>query len=366
MECIIIPDYFRRKRINFDLKKVLVQKLYKNPEAFLYEAHFYAYLQELESTHQLSLLPRNLYVYYVLSMLFAEVNNGGFLQFLQNSSSETFDDLLPCARFFGISSLEKLIEAFTDSVNKYLAKSGQSLSCFDPDNQTIEILDKYDNEFYDLESKIDLERELLRYYKNNFTVKSIKYPAAKEKTSDVCNYFIVPIELLNNDLFCALDSFLKVLADFSEQNWTIELWNFFDTYRICAHTSGKAICLETVMSKWSCNGFSFSSNNDDCYRNRMRLCSFFDTVSIVSGIDGNSEYAVTISQSGFEQNEKIMKYRFILSGIRYELAFSKISVGDMSHKQDPEKYHIIKEYLENHFGDYDNINAFFESGEYAE
>lgn len=348
------------------MKKILVQKLYKNPEAFLYEDHFYAYLQELESAHQLSLLPQNLYVYHVLSVFLAEVNNGGFLQYLQNSSVETFDDLLPCARILGISSLEKLIEAFTDTVNRSLAKSGQSLSCFDPDDQTIEILDKYDNEFYDLESKNDLEKALLKYYKNNFTVKSIKYLAAKEKTSDVCNYFIVPTELLSNDLSCALDSFLKVLADFSEQRWTIELWNFFDTYRICAHTSGKAICLETIMSKWSRNGFSFSGNNDDCYRNRMMLCSFFDTVNIVSGIDGNSEYAVTISQSGFQQNEKIMKYRFILSGIQYEPEFSKVSVGDMSHKQDPEKYHRIKEYLENHYHDYDNITAFTESGKYTE
>ena len=348
------------------MKKLLVQKLYKNPEAFLYEDHFYVYLQELERAHQLSLLPQNLYVYYVLSVLFAEVNNGGFLQYLQNSSSETFDDLLPCARILGISSLEKLIGSFTDTVNNSLAQFGLSLSCSDPDDQTIVMLGKYDNEFYDLESKIDLEQELLKYYKNNFTVKSIKYPAVKEQVSDVCNYFIVPTELLNNDLFCALDSFLKVLADFSEQRWRIELWNFFDTYRICAHTGGKAISLETVMSKWSCNSFSFSGNNDDCYRNRMMLCSFFDTVNIVSGNDGNSEYAVTISRSGFEQNEKIMKYRFILSGIRYKTEFSKISVGDMSHKQDPEKYHRIKDFLENHYHDYDNITAFFESGEYAE
>jgi len=53
-----------------------------------------------------------------------------------------------------------------------------------------------------------------------------------------------------------------------------------------------------------------------------------------------------------------------MAGRAYDQEISTISVGDMSHKKDPEKYYIIKKYLESHYKEYKNIETVFESGEY--
>ena len=96
----------------------------------------------------------------------------------------------------------------------------------------------------------------------------------------------------------------------------------------------------------------------------MKLSSAFEKISIMSGTDGISEYAVRISSSGFEKNEFKMKHQFVMAGRAYDQEISTISVGDMSHKKDPEKYYIIKNYLESHHKEYKNIETVFESGEY--
>jgi len=36
----------------------------------------------------------------------------------------------------------------------------------------------------------------------------------------------------------------------------------------------------------------------------------------------------------------------------------------MSHKNDPQKYDLIKEFLEKHYKEYSNIETVFESGDY--
>jgi hypothetical protein len=78
-------------------KKIFSQKLYKNPDDFLYSESFLPYVLSLEEAGDLQRLPENLYVYYVLSVLENEVNNGGFLQYLTNRTKDTFKEVSFCA-----------------------------------------------------------------------------------------------------------------------------------------------------------------------------------------------------------------------------------------------------------------------------
>ena len=237
---------------------------------------------------------------------------------------------------------------------------------FDNDiNQTIaDQIDAFDNQFYELDEKFDTLKIAEKFYKNNYSIEKIDVPKIKEPESSSCKYFVVPTDLICKDVEEAVESFLKVLSDFSEQRWTIELWNFFDTYRLTASTYGKAIDLETVMLNWAVPTYSFSDISNDGYMSRMKLSSYFENVSIMSGTDGISEYAVKMSSSGFEKNEIKMKHQFVMAGRAYDQEISTISIGDMSHKKDPEKYYIIKNYLESHYKEYKNIETVFESGEY--
>ncbi len=60
-----------------------------------------------------------------------------------------------------------------------------------------------------------------------------------------------------------------------------------------------------------------------------------------------------------------MKHQFVIAGRAYDQETSTISIGDMSYNKDPEKYYITKKHLEDHYLEYGNIEAVFESGEYV-
>ena len=338
----------------------MIIKLPKRPDSIFNNEHLFNYLLDLERNQKLEILPANLMVYYVLNTFINEVLNGGLTQYLTNSSKQTYIYLRQCGILLNHDAFTPFILRICDYFDSILPVD------FDNDiNQTIaDQIDAFDNQFYELDEKFDALKIAEKFYKNNYSIEKIDVPKIKEPESSSCKYFVVPTDLICKDVEEAVESFLKVLSDFSEQRWTIELWNFFDTYRLTASTYGKAIDLKTVMLNWDDPIYSFSAASSDGYINRMKLSSYFEKISIMGGTDGISEYAVRMSSSGFEKNEMKMKHQFVMAGRAYDKEISAISVGDMSHKKSPEKYHIIKNYLETHYKEYKNIETVFESGEY--
>ena len=338
----------------------MIIKLPKCPDSIFNNEHLFNYLLDLERKQKLDILPANLMVYYVFSTFVNEVLNGGLVQYFTNSNKLTYIHLRQCAILLNHEAFTPYVLEVCDYVD--------SIPPLDFDNEIdqaiAEQLDVFDNQFYELDEKFDALKIAEKFYKNNYSIEKIDIPKIKEIESNSCKYFVAPKDLICKNVEDTIESFLKVLADFSEQRWTIELWNFFDTYRITASTYGKAIDLETVMLHWADSTYSFSNSSNDGYNDRIKLSSAFEKISIMSGTDGISEYAVRISSSGFEKNEFKMKHQFVMAGRAYDQEISTISVGDMSHKKDPEKYYIIKKYLESHYKEYKNIETVFESGEY--
>lgn len=338
----------------------MIIKLPKRPDSIFNNEHLFNYLIDLERKQKLDILPENLMVYYVFSTFINEVLNGGLIQYFTNSSKQTYIYLRQCGTLLNHDAFTPYVLRICDYFDLILPIDFDN----DIDQVIADQIDVFDNQFYELDEKFDALKIAEKFYKNNFSIEKIEVPKIKELEGSSCKYFVIPSELICKDVEEAIKSFLKVLSDFSEQRWTIELWNFFDTYRITASTYGKAIDLEAVMLNWADPTCSFSALSNDGYINRMKLPSYFEKISIMSGTDGISEYAVRISPSGFEKNEFKMKHQFVMAGRAYGKEISAISAGDMSHKKDPEKYHIIKNYLEAHYKEYQNIETVFESGEY--
>ena len=338
----------------------MIIKLPKRPDSIFNNEHLFNYLLDLERKQKLDILPANLMVYYVFSTFVNEVLNGGLVQYFTNSSKLTYIHLRQSAALLNHEAFTPYVLGVCDYVDSILPLDFDN----EIDQAIVEQLDVLDNQFYELDEKFDALKITEKFYKSNYSIEKIDIPKIKEIESSSCKYFVAPKDLICRDIEESIESFLKVLADFSEQRWTIELWNFFDTYRITASTYGKAIDLETVMLHWADSTYSFSGISNDGYIDRMKLSSGFERISIMSGTDGISEYAVRISSSGFEKNEFKMKHQFVMAGRAYDQEISTISVGDMSHKKDPEKYYIIKRYLESHYKEYKNIETVFESGEY--
>ena len=333
----------------------MIIKLPQRTESIYNNEHLFNYLLELESTQKLDTLPVNLMVYHVLTTFANEVDNGGVEQYISNSSKQTYVYLRKCGELLEHPAFSTYISKVCDYFDAALPLDLE----FESD-----VIEALDQEFYRLDKEHDFSKAIDAFYRSHFSVEKIDVPKIKERESDSCRYFVIPKEMTCCDTEQAIDSLLKVLGDFSEQSWRVELWNFFDTYRIIAHSYEKAIDLDSVLLNWDNSNFSFSGQQSRALADRFRLCSYFNGISIISGTDGISQYAVKINASGFAKNEKKMKYLLLTMGRAYDTEICEIHIGDMSHKKDPEKYQTIKKYLEEHYSEYPNIETVFESGEY--
>ena len=278
------------------MEKKIVQKLTKKPENFLYNETFFAYLQNLEQNHTLNTLPFNLYVYYVLSTLFGEVNNGGFSQFLYNSSCKMTGDLTVCAESLGIEELTALIREFVAVVNEAL--NGKEPGEFEFGDEYEERFGAFDKRFYAIEEKYDIEKALLKYYQNNFTEKSVSYTAVKEKESDKCKYF--KYDITDVSLSAAVKAYLDFVSTYKVK-WNIEVMN--NTFIAAAEKD--CVSLPEIMRCFT--------NELDKYGPVLAFDSFKVSAPIPKNecVDGVIEVnAVHINPSGFEDNEYRIKLKF--------------------------------------------------------
>ena len=335
----------------------MIVKLPKQPDKIFENEHLFNYILELERTQKLETLPLNIMVYYVLRTFSDEIDNGGLMQYFTNTSKQTYPFLRQCGGYLNHSAFSPFIAKVCD----YFDLIDITILEDDVDQAIFNQAEWFDNEYYKLDEKCDFEKVLNDFYKANYNIEKIDIPKIKEAESKTCRYFTIPKEQICKDPREAAESFLRVLADFSEQRWTIELLNFFDMYRITATTYGKAIDLNTILRNWDSQDFSFSGSSNNSYSQRMKLSSYFETLNIASGTDGISQYQASITSSGFVKNEKKIKHHFLISGMQYDQEISRISTNNLSHKKDGDKYEIFKAYLEEHYKEYENIERVFES-----
>lgn len=333
----------------------MIVKLPKQPDKIFENEYLFNYILELERMQKLETLSLNIMVYYVLRTFSDEINNGGLMQYFTNTSKQTYPFLRQCGGYLNHFAFSPFIAKVCDYFDLIDITTLEG----DVDQAIFNQAERFDNEYYKLDERCDFEKVLTDFYKANYSIEKIDIPKIKEPESKTCRYFTV--STVCKDAREAAESYLKVLADFSEQRWTIELWNYFDTYRIIATTYGKAVDLDMVLQNWDNQNFSFCGNHNTSYFQRMKLSSYFGTINIVSGTDGISQYQMSISPSGFVKNEKKIKHHFLMSGTQYDQEFSRISLGNLSHKKDGVKYDIFKSYLEEHYKEYPNIETVFES-----
>lgn len=329
-------------------------KMLKNPEKMIFEESVYNYIVMLEDTGKLDLLPKNLFVYYVFYVLTNEVNNGGYDQYLSNSSKNTYRYLRKCAEYLG----HGILTPYTIEVCDYIDTFGDISEI--TNEAFFDRLSEFDNKFYDIDKKINIFNVITKYYQSNIELDIIDVPKLKEKESCKCRYFTVPKEIPRVGAEEAAESFLRILSDYSEHRWIVELFQMFDNYRIMARTVNSAINLREAVAKWGEEG-SFSPECRAELRDRMRVSVFFKEIRILSSEDEQFINAVWVKPSGYERREYKVKYGKH-SIKRKGIPEGSISTADMSYKKNPETYNKIKEVLESKYKEYPNIESFFESG----
>ena len=332
------------------MKKETTVRLTKNPEYYLYTRNMFNYIVMLEDTGRLNELPKNLFVYYVVSLFADEVNNGGVEQYITNSSKNTYPFLRTCA--------ENLAH---NTITPYLYELCDYIDSFPPDTESEEFfvgLEPFSDRFFEIEKKHDFCKIALKYYKENFEVDRITIPIIKEKESDTCGYFTVTKEAKCKDAEVAAKAFLDILGSFKNHLWSIELWVFGDTFSVIASAYNEIIDLKRIIAEWGKGG--------DLHTAQYMICDFAKEVRFstypVEGEDIYQNY-VQIAPDGYEKNEYMMKYYSlkVTGATNINPGENEFRLFGISRTKKPEAYDKIKNYLENNYRNYSNIERVFET-----
>ncbi len=332
-------------------------KMLKDPQKMIFTESVYNYIVMLEDTGKLDMLPKNLFVYYVLFTLTNEVNNGGYDQYLSNSSKNTYRYLRKCAEYLDHEVLTPYIFEVCDFIDSSMPCDITEIT----DDAFFDRLSEFDNKFYDIDKKFDVFNLITNYYQANIEFEKIDVPKLREKESDLCRYFTVPKEMSRISAEEATESFLKILADYSEHRWIVELLQIFDGYKIKAHAIKKSIDLAEAVAKWG-EEVSFSEAGCADFGDRIKVSSYFKEIGIFSSEDGQFTDVVWVRPSGYERREYKIKYGKHSGGMKTGIPEGAIMSGELSYKKDPERYNKIKEILESKYREYPNIESFVESG----
>lgn len=292
------------------------QKLYKNPDVYLYREDFFAYLTDLQNRGALHELPQNLYVYYVLNTLSGEVNNGGFVQFLTNSSRLVFWDLLPCAKLLDVPAFTALIQDLTDAVDSWLAAHHADLESAAYDDAICGQLEEFDRRFFALNDD-GLWKKILNYYKTNFTAKFIRYEAVKELPGPGCSYFTP--ERQSHDVPELVRCLFAFLEEF-EVSWRIV---FFEDCTLSAIPERECFDLDEFVAHFANPFYSFRTHRVEGIRTERTALANLGCLYVnqrnpqdPDRPDYRSVDQVKVTPSDFSPREYKIKRRFQIGWFR--------------------------------------------------
>lgn len=137
----------------------------EDPRELLKDREAFGYLMDLEEKGKLDVLPLPLLVYYVIgSVTSDEVDNGGFAQYLSNSSVDTLPYLQRCADAIGDAKLISLIDDLLKAVGKYAEPDDiKAVRDFECPDEFEDVLSSLDDRFYGL----DAEGLAKKYYRDH-------------------------------------------------------------------------------------------------------------------------------------------------------------------------------------------------------
>lgn len=332
------------------MKKETVIRLSKDPERYLYTRSMFNYVVMLEDTGRLSELPKNLFVYYVISLFADEVNNGGIGQYITNSSKKTYPFLRVCAEHLNHKEITPFIFEICDYIDS-----------FSPDTESDDFfagLDTFDDRFFEIDNKYEFRKIALEYYRKNLEVDKITIPVIKDKESDTCGYFVVTKEEKCKDAEIAAKALLDILDSFKDHRWSIELWIFDDIFNVIASSFDETLDLKKILAEWG--------KNDDLRTAQGRICDFAKYIRFCTypKVDADVYHNyVQIELDGYEKNEYMLKYYSmnVTYATNVNPGENTLTLFRLSRTKKPGVYEKMKAYLETHYQEYHNIERVFET-----
>lgn len=346
------------------IKKI---KFTKNPEAMLEKKEVETYLYYLEDNNDLEKIPLPLLTYYVVgNVLTNEVNNGGFSQYLTNSSINTLPYLKECIYVINNEELTSIITDLFLSIQTYLKTENlEIIKNSDYSEELEDVFSSLDLRFYELDKKEGIVQLAKKYYQNNIPNDKLVVEIVKERESEFVHYFTK--NLTNITTENAIEAVMDFVAQHSNINFDIKILRWKNHYRLQIIDNSNSFNLVEIMNKFKDNstsnqifnilGFKFSGE-------------YFNGV-IFDACDENKDlWRLEIEKSGFEKNEyKIERFMFCRYDPDPNFLFnhkiiSHISIGDFDYNEID--IDLFKEILVKNAKTLNNINRIDEEiTEYA-
>ena len=293
----------------------------KNPRTLIDRDDVMNYLFYLEDNGMLDNLEPSFLAYYVLAdRLLNEVNNGGFEQYLINSSVATLPFLESSAKLVGNDELCRIVNDFVAEVNKrFDLENVLSRKKIEFDDEFIGFLSELDDRFCALDRCYDIEKIVRKYYQAHIPTNKIEIQIIKPRETDCLRYFVKNVKGIS--LQDATNAFIDYLNEFVGIKWQIEIMKFGEIFRINAIDDTNSINLDEVFRNFT---------EFEC---ALKMLKFQEiTIRIVH--NGTETHDVSITPSGFEQDEFVMK-RFCSMRLMSDSVFkvpicSNIILGFMS------------------------------------
>lgn len=311
--------------------KILKLKYTKNPKNLLNKPEVQTYLQDLENKKELDKLPLSFLAYYVVGCILTdEVTNGGFVQYLSNSSVLTLPYLDRCIKAIGNTELIKICSNFLSAVSeKFNIKDLDTIAKSDYTDDFEKILSKLDQRFYALNEKNNVENLAKKYYRDNIPTEKLVFELAKPAENEYRRYFIYDRENISNEE--AAKSFMNFLAEFSNIKFEISIEKWGKMFRIYAIDSTNSLNLSEILAHFDDNSYSFGKKVNTDRRKMLCFnfsCGIYNEIHIDSYDKENWVWRLIINKSDFDDNEYKISYSRFCSSIPSEKKVSRICVGD--------------------------------------
>ena len=311
--------------------KLLKLKYPKNPGTLLDKPEVQTYIWHLEDVGELDKLPLPFLAYYVVGCrLTDEVNNGGFAQYLSNSSVQTLPYLERCVNALGNAELTAICAELLSAVSKdFDINDTEAIAEADYTDELEIVISALDDRFYALDEKNDVEGLAKKYYKDNLPEEKLIFELVKPPETERRRYFIYDKSGITNEE--AAKAFMAFLAEFSDVKFEIAIEKWGGMIRINATDSRNSLNLAEIHAHFDDSSYAFGKNGGT---ERCKMLGFklgggiFKEIHIDSCDEENWVWRLTIAESGFDKNEYEISYSRCYSGTPGAKKASRICVGD--------------------------------------
>lgn len=311
--------------------KILKLKYPKNPGNLLDKSEVQTYIWHLEDVGELDKLPLPFLAYYVVGCrLTDEVNNGGFAQYLSNSSVQTLPYLERCVSALGNTELTAICAEVLSAVSKdFDINDTETIAEADYSDELEIVISALDDRFYALDEKYDVESIAKKYYKDNLPEEKLIFELVKPPETERRRYFIYDKSGITNEE--AAKAFMAFLAEFSDVKFDIAIEKWGGMVRINATDSRNSLNLAEIHAHFDDSSYAFGKNGGT---ERCKMLGFklgggiFKEIHIDSCDEENWVWRLTIAESGFDKNEYEISYSRCYSGTPGAEKASRICVGD--------------------------------------